>query len=211
MPKGSKELTDARKDEIIASARALYEKKSFKEITIKDIAEDTSFTRTSIYNYFETKEEIFLSLLKEQYEEWIKSLEKIRDGNERLSREEFAYMFSSTLENATQMLRLLSMNLYDLEENSRLSFLVDFKKTYANALSIVSSLIGKFFPSFSEKDISSFLYSFFPFMYGVYPYTMMTEKQLIAMREVGIEIYKIPIRDFVYKTVIKLLGGEDNE
>ena len=100
--------------------------------------------------------------------------------------------------------------IHDLEENSRLSFLVDFKKTYAKALSTVSSLIGKFFPSFSEKDISSFLYSFFPFMYGVYPYTMMTEKQLIAMREVGIEIYKIPIRDFVYKTVIKLLGGEDN-
>ena len=62
MPKGSAELTQARKNEIIAACRKLYETMSFKEITLKEIGKQTSFTRTSIYNYFETKEEIFLAL-----------------------------------------------------------------------------------------------------------------------------------------------------
>ena len=57
MPKGSAELTRARREEIIAACRKLYETMSFKEITLKDIGQQTSFTRTSIYNYFETKEE----------------------------------------------------------------------------------------------------------------------------------------------------------
>ncbi len=59
MPKGSLELTNARKEEIINACEELYKTMSFKEITIKEIGNITSFTRTSIYNYFQTKEEIF--------------------------------------------------------------------------------------------------------------------------------------------------------
>ena len=64
MPKGSEELTRAREDEIISACAALYETMGFKDITLRDIGEKTSFTRTSIYNYFQTKEEIFLALLQ---------------------------------------------------------------------------------------------------------------------------------------------------
>ena len=63
MPKGSIELTYARREEIISACEKLYQTMSFKEITLKDIAGATSFTRTSIYNYFHTKEEIFLPFL----------------------------------------------------------------------------------------------------------------------------------------------------
>ena len=60
MPKGSEELTNARKEEIIDACASLYETMGFKDVTIRDIGARTSFTRTSIYNYFQTKEEIFL-------------------------------------------------------------------------------------------------------------------------------------------------------
>ena len=56
MPKGSAERTNARREEILAACRKLYETMSFKEISLKEIGQQTSFTRTSIYNYFETKE-----------------------------------------------------------------------------------------------------------------------------------------------------------
>ena len=78
MPKGSPELTNARREEIIDACEELYKTMSFKEITIKEIGNVTSFTRTSIYNYFQTKEEIFLSLLKREYELWISYIKKAR-------------------------------------------------------------------------------------------------------------------------------------
>ena len=74
MPKGSEELTAARKEEIITACAELYKTMSFKEITIKEIGNATTFTRTSIYNYFQTKEEIFLALLQREYELWVQSL-----------------------------------------------------------------------------------------------------------------------------------------
>ena len=64
MPRGSKELTQSRKEEIINACAQLYETMNFKDITLKEIGKKTSFSRTSIYNYFQTKEEIFLALLQ---------------------------------------------------------------------------------------------------------------------------------------------------
>ena len=74
MPKGSPELTNARREEIIAACEVLYQKLGFKEVTIKEIAQYTSMSRPSIYNYFETKEEIFLAILQREYLLWVKAL-----------------------------------------------------------------------------------------------------------------------------------------
>ena len=52
MPKGSEALTNARREEIIDACAQLYERLPFKEITLGAIGAKTSFTRTSIYNYF---------------------------------------------------------------------------------------------------------------------------------------------------------------
>ena len=81
MPKGSPELTASRKEEIINACEKLYQTMSFKEITIRDIGAVTSFTRTSIYNYFQTKEEIFLALFEREYDRWNESLVAILENN----------------------------------------------------------------------------------------------------------------------------------
>lgn len=89
MPRGSEELTNARKAEIVNACAVLYETRSFKEITLKEIGEKTSFTRTSIYNYFQTKEEIFLALFQREYEAWIEDLDALRCGHRKLSVDAF--------------------------------------------------------------------------------------------------------------------------
>ncbi|MBP0978366.1 MAG: TetR/AcrR family transcriptional regulator, partial [Oscillospiraceae bacterium] len=90
MPKGSPELTASRKEEIVNACEKLYQTMSFKEITIKDIGAVTSFTRTSIYNYFQTKEEIFLALMQREYELWAEEMNEIAKKNENMSADRFA-------------------------------------------------------------------------------------------------------------------------
>ena len=92
MPKGSDELTQSRKDEIVSACEELYKSMSFKDITVKEIGCVTSFTRTSIYNYFSTKEEIFLALLQREYTLWIEQLKKLRANNIEMSRAEFVFV-----------------------------------------------------------------------------------------------------------------------
>ena len=71
------DISTKRKEEIVLACEKLYKKMSFKDITIKDIAKETTFTRASIYNYFETKEEIFLALYEKEYYIWNNDLEEI--------------------------------------------------------------------------------------------------------------------------------------
>ena len=88
MSRGSPELTAARREEIIAACAELNETMSFREITIKEIGAATSFTRTSIYNYFETKEEIFLALLQKEYELWVEAMDAVMAERAAMTRDE---------------------------------------------------------------------------------------------------------------------------
>ena len=207
MPKGSPELTNARKEEIIAACRKLYETMSFKDITLKEIGQQTSFTRTSIYNYFETKEEIFLALFAREYELFTKDLDGICAGSETLSREELASMLAHALERRPLMLKLLSMNLYDMEENSRMERLVAFKSAYGESKDALDRCLKKFCPRLDEKGRQTFLYAFLPFVYGLYPYTVVTEKQRLAMQEAGISYVYMSTYEMAYDFIRTLLGG----
>ena len=204
MPKGSPELTAARREEIINACEKLYQTMSFKEITLRDIASATSFTRTSIYNYFQTKEEIFLALLTREYNRWIDELSSIL-ALEKMTREEFAEALAKSLENRAQLLKIMSMNHYDMEENSRPENLVEMKIAYGRAMSAVKDCINKFFPEMTAKQVDDFIYNFFPFMFGIYPYTFVTEKQRAAMEEAGVNYVFLTIYEITYNCVIGLL------
>lgn len=207
MPKGSEELTNSRKEEIINACAELYETMGFRDITIRDIGAKTSFTRTSIYNYFQTKEEIFLALLQREYTAWIADLEAILEQHEALSSSGFADAIAHTLEKRTYMLKLLSMNLYDMEGSSRIENLVDFKRTYAGALNVVTRCLEKFFPAMAAEDRQAFLYSFFPFLFGVYPYALPTDKQKAAMELARLDAVPYSIFELTRAFTIRMLRG----
>ena len=207
MPKGSEELTNARKEEIIRACASLYETMSFKDITMKEIGAVTSFTRTSIYNYFHTKEEIFLGLFQQEYEKWIIDLDEIAAAHEALTDDELAQELARSLEKRVLLLKLLSMNLYDMEENSRMERLVDFKVAFGNSIRAVDHLLEKFRPQMSPVDRQQFLYVFFPFIYGVYPYTVVTDKQRESMETAGTDFVYISIYEMIYTGTKRLLAG----
>ena len=205
MPKGSPELTAARKNEIMNACEKLYQKKIFKEITLQDISRETSFTRTSIYNYFETKEEIFLELFKREYDLWTGDIEKLTDKVGEYSREELALEIAGSLQKRKLLLKLLSVNLYDLEENSRMERLVNFKTAYGNSKKALWKLIRKCYPELKDYEIKDFIKIFLPYLHGIYPYAFATDKQIEAMDRVGIEHEKTTIKELVYLGLMKML------
>ena len=183
MPKLSPEMTNARRDEIIAACETLYERMGFKDLTLKEIAKYTSLSRPSIYNYFETKEEIFLAILQKEYWSWVEALNREMEENDTMTKDEVAQVISRTLCDHPQILKIVSMNHYDMEANSREERLIEFKKSYGATLKAVDRLLSKFCRDMTAKDRQAFLYSFFPFIYGIYPYTVVTDKQKRAMEQ----------------------------
>lgn len=205
MPAGSVERTNARKEEIINACEKLYQTMSFKDITLKDIGKETSFSRTSIYNYFQTKEEIFLALLKREYELWTEQLCEAMSRNETMSDDGIADVLAKTLDDRRQLLKIMSMNHYDLEENSRMELLVELKESYGKAMKTVMALLAKFRQDMDAEKRQEFVYSFFPFMFGIYPYTVVTEKQKEAMKLAGVDYTYSSLYDLTFVAVRRML------
>ena len=206
MFKGTPELIEKRREEIINACEQLYQTMSFKEITLKEIGNVTSFSRPTIYNYFQTKEEIFLALFEREYDRWNESLTEILEGDETLTASELADKIASSLTKREQLLKLLSMNNFDMEANSRQELLTSFKRSYGRSMQLMCMLLSKFQTDMSEAEIQNFIYIFFPFMFGIYPYTAVTEKQKKAMGEADVNYVYQSIYEITYTCLCRLLG-----
>ena len=205
MPRGSPERTAARREEIMCACEKLYETMNFHDITLKEIGEITSFSRPSIYNYFKTKEEIFLGLFQREYEAWSEDLERIVNDHDELNHRQLADLVAKSLEKRKLMLKILSVNLYDMEENSRKERLVDFKRAYKRSTEAVRQLARKFCTEMDEGAVEKFALTFLPFLHGVHPYAYATQKQMDAMDEAGVPYGGRTIYSLVFDGLMNIL------
>ena len=209
MFKGTPELIEKRREEIINACERLYQTMSFKEITLKEIGNVTSFSRPTIYNYFQTKEEIFLALFEREYDRWNEELEMILEENAYLTKAQVAEKIAHSLEKREQLLKLLSMNNYDMEANSRLELLTTFKAAYGESMTNIRSILSRFCPEIGSEELENFIYVFYPFMFGIYPYARVTEKQKTAMKDAQVNYVDHSIYEITYNCLIRLLGYEE--
>ena len=206
MIKGTPERINGRREEIINACERLYQTMSFKDITLIEIGKAVPFSRPTIYNYFVTKEEIFLALFQREYDRWNEQLSAILDRDEQLTCAQLADRIARSLAERPQLLKLLSMNNFDMEANSRQEMLTSFKTSYGRSLQLVRELLEKFRPKMSETEIQSFIYIFFPFMFGIYPYTTVTKKQKTAMKEAEVDYTYQSVYEITHNCLCRLLG-----
>ena len=207
MRKVTPEQIARKREEIVSACEQLYQTMSFREITLKEIGNITSFSRPTIYNYFETKEEIFLALFQREYDRWKEDLTAILNGDAQMTKAELSEKIASSLAGREQLLKLLSMNNFDMEANSRQELLTAFKQSYGRSMHLMCMLLEKFCPDMSVTDIQNFIYTFYPFMFGIYPYTAVTDRQKTAMKEAGINYVYQTVYGLTYSCLIRLLDN----
>ena len=126
--------------------------------------------------------------------------------NEKLAKEQIAEKLATSIANRQQLLKLLAMNNYDMEANSRPELLTSFKVAYGESMKNVCMILTKFCPEKSVQEIQDFIYVFFPFMFGIYPYAEVTEKQKKAMKEAEVDYMYQSIYEITYRCLLKLFG-----
>ena len=207
----SKELETERREEIVDACEKLHGSAGFGATTLKDIARETSMSRPSVYNYFRTKEEIFLALFAREYDRWNADLARVLAAPAPLAPEALADRLARSLGKRGLLLKLLSMNLYDMEAGSRLENLTAFKRSYGESLRLVRAILARHAPDVSDTDREAFVWAFFPFMFGIYPYTSATPKQLDAMKAAGIAFRPPSVRSLVRGFVLRFFTATHKE
>lgn len=207
LSRGSIELTNLREKEIIDAFEELYQTISFRNISMKDIENKISITRSSIYNYFNTKEEIFLALLKKEFLLWQNAIFEIL-SNKSMNAIEFSSAIAKSLENRKLFFKVISVNHFEIEENSRIEKLADFQKVYYDTMNVFKECLNKFFPNMSDLEKQNFQNFFFIFLYGINSHVIVSQNQRKALNHANIEYHHVTIYDTIYNFMIKFLEKE---
>lgn len=209
MPKGSPELTEKRKNEILDACEKIYKTQGFYGVNIKEISTEISLTRPSIYNYFETKEEILLGLLIRKYESWCEALEGIVRFAGNLDRVGLSQHIAHTLEDQETLLRILNMNLFEIELNSRVERLAEFKVQFKRLIAALCAILHAYKANVKDAECEEFCKTFSAFLFGVFPFTRHTEKQVAAMQMAGFHMEDVSIYEMVSCCLMKLLPEKE--
>lgn len=182
----SDEQIEQRVNEIVDATARLYEANRFEDITFAMIAKEANFTRSNLYRYFQTKEEIFLELTKHDIAEWRKDVLENFTGNYRSLYEASEAWVNLALKRK-RMVNLFTILFTLLEENSSLEVLTEFKKNLAEEISVIAQFLSRVLPFPSVDAASEFVSIQSSLIIGSYPMLDLTSKQKEAMQAVAME------------------------
>ncbi len=179
----SDEQIEQRISEIVDATARLYEEHRFEGITFAMIAKEANFTRSNLYRYFQTKEDIFLELMKHDIAVWRADiLENFTDGN--LSLSEAAEIIVALILKHKRMVKLFTILFTLLEPNSSLEGLTAFKLKINQEIGMVAQYLSTVLPFPSVEAAAEFLTTLSSLVIGSYPMMDLTLKQIEAMQAI---------------------------
>jgi AcrR family transcriptional regulator len=180
----------SRESEILGAARILLLEKTYEAITFSDLASHISFSRASIYQYFQSKEEVYLALLALEIEIFGKKAyeEIIPLCGTGTPIKTFCNAWAKMLGEQKILLQLLSMAGTILEKNCSDDVLLKSKLSMAHTMKEkLFPILHSFFPSIKETEILKLIQFLIITANGLYPLCGLNKDQKTMLMSHGLE------------------------
>lgn len=191
----------ARKENILNAAAELLLTEDYDNITLATISQKTNISRPSMYNYYKTKEEIFLDLMVREYLAWQSELEDLFPR--RVSRETFCKRLARSLIKQHLLIRLFSVRQFQLEKKMGDEKMNRFYETVKPFFDTFTAMLNKQFPSTEKSKLDMFKIQFTLYCYSVYPMSQMNR-----LESKDDFFGKVPDHETIYFRGLMLLTSE---
>jgi len=178
-----------RVDQIVDAALTLYAEIGYDKLTFSKLAKGLGFSRINLYNYFKTKEDLFLEIVRREYDALLEDVEKSLPDNP-CSRDDYIEAWTRTLSRHGRALEMLVlMNMQVMRGVS--------KERQDEFQSYLDDMVGKFAVrvsgclSLNDKDAWTLVAHQINYAMGLYP---------IALRmhgDTAVEPFSYRYRDFL--------------
>lgn len=179
----TKEQIVQRQADVMNACDTLFEQGGYDNVNIKAISEMTTITRSSIYTYYKTKDEIILDLLRIELLSWNEQILNWTKKKAPMNKLCFCRDFTSLLLKNEKMLKHYSLLYSFLEINCRIEKLIVFKKEVFPVTVTIASILKMNFPELTTEQASIITEEFMAYILGLYPATHLTKKQKDAMKQ----------------------------
>ncbi|MFI9275690.1 TetR family transcriptional regulator [Kitasatospora sp. NPDC052896] len=148
----SPEAKRLREASILEAAQALGREHGIRTVTLTDIAAAVGMHKSALLRYFETREEIFLRLTAEGWQEWSRELSEQLRASADPGPESVARAFAATLATRGMFCDLLAHAPLNLERNVSLDAVRDFKLATLAARGPIIAAVREQLPTLDEQD-----------------------------------------------------------
>jgi len=154
----SSEKKSVRRDAIHSSALTLLRRDGYENVSLNGIADEAGFTKSNLYRYYSSREEIFLSVFSTLFDRWVEEcLKRLRTLNAGEPVERFARTWVRSMKPHAQFLDLTPLLLVSLERNSSFEQLVAFKKLSVERLHGIAVEVCRIYPALTIQEAFTYL------------------------------------------------------
>ena len=154
----SENKKNERREAIFDAATTLFQKRGYENVSLNAIAAEAKFTKSNMYRYFSSREEIFLNIFSTLFESWVDDcVRRLRKLDEGVALERFAKVYVESMKNHKKFLDLTPLLFTSLERNSSFEQLVVFKTLAKNRLQEIAAEVCRIFPVLSFPQAFTYL------------------------------------------------------
>ncbi|RKF14493.1 TetR/AcrR family transcriptional regulator [Alginatibacterium sediminis] len=141
------ENKSSRKEAIYHAAFTLFKNNGYYKVSFNAIAVEAGFTKSNMYRYFSSKDEIFLNVFANLFELWAADFsQQLRALEQDVSAKYFADVWLNSMLSQPKLLDLMPILFTSLERNSSFEQLLAFKRLSKNLLYRLTLDITKVYP-----------------------------------------------------------------
>lgn len=160
---------EVRKHEIILAASHVYKELGYEGLNFNSIAKHTNITRSSIYNYFETKEEILLLILVNDLNEWSISFGAQFSFNKVYSIKDISTIWTECLMKQERLIELHSILFTIIAKNVSQKYLECFEQASNDSRKSMAIILVDLFPKATQESLVNFTFSALSLALGQFP------------------------------------------
>ena len=194
-----------RVDAILAAAAALFDEQELSEISMRDMAERAGLGKASLYHYFKTKEEVFISLYRAELDAWLPDVQQRLNRLRVPNPERIAKALTDALRQRTRFCRLTVVFSSVLEHNLSMDFIRDFKLSLLAPLGQFSNTMKAVMNDLTDDAVRDFLFQHHATIAGLWPLANPSQEVAEVLKDSQFEGFRLDFYRLFEQTISQLL------
>jgi AcrR family transcriptional regulator len=205
----TQEQIATRISEILEAAGTVFTKVSYDQVTMQMIATEAGFTRSNLYRYYNTREEIFLALYLLDFKQWVNQVRSY--FTHALDIEDFVSQWTAILCEQQRYLSLTPLLSISLEKKPPLEIFKQTKETLWYHTQEIIPVLRTTLPFLSYENCLELANAHHVFVSGAWPMGHYSDEQSQVLQNMGYTICSVEFKQFYSKTLKRYVYGLKSE
>jgi AcrR family transcriptional regulator len=200
-----------RERALIDAAWTLLSNKAYENITVAQVAEQAGLGKGTVFLYFKTKEELFLSVLRQQLENWFGEIdETLEHAPDACTSAQVVGWFTASLQRRPALLQLLTLTHGVIEPNAGQPALQAFRQALLLRMRHCGALLERKLPNLPSGEGVGLLMRMYALVIGVQHVTPSpTSRDAIAANP-DLRVFDFQFDREISRMLSLLLSGIEN-